>query len=154
MELFYTNIRLKEEVNKEQIKSIIFEWITNSPHYDIAKIDYSDESYFTQNFSFGSVSILSIFHDNNHVFSVRLINKEEKNTWITDCIYRESNDQKYISVTLNCHAKDYSSILPEIHKPYIIKKLFDAQICNKSNYFPICDYPIILKEIHLKLFTI
>lgn len=149
MELFYTDIKLKDDITQNDVQGVIFEWLIGSPHYGIDTINYCGESFFHQDYPSSSVSILSICQEEQPIFAVRFINKEEKNIWTTDCIYLEN--EKHISISLSCHAKDYNRILPKIHKPYIIKKILEKNICNQSNIFPICDYPIMLTDDNLNV---
>lgn len=54
-------------------------------------------------------------------------------------------------MSLSCHSKDYTSILPKIHKPYIIKKIIESGLCYDGGCFPIIDSPIYLSEEDLEL---
>ncbi len=149
MELFTTNIRLKPNCTRLAILDILKEWLINSPHYGINELNYSDQEVFSADFGACSVNIISTTITSCLVFALRFSNKEEHNVWITDCIYTETGKEKCISITLSCHSNDYSSVLPRIHKPYIVKKIIESGLCYQDEFFPINDLPIYLQNTDL-----
>lgn len=146
MELFTTKIKLKNNANSDVIWNILSSWLINSPHYNIKSIDYAGEEFFSQDYGNKTVQILkfNIFSDN--IFALRFKNSDNLNIWTTDCIYIENSCEKRISIALSCHSSDYSSILPRIHKPHIIKKIMESGLCCTDDVLPISDTPIYLKE--------
>lgn len=151
MDLFFTRIRLKNDTDVKIVWNIINDWLVGSPHYGIDCINYSNQEVYQQEFNTCSISILSQATEAEQVFALRFVNRESHNIWTTDCIYLAKDGIKLFTVSLSCLSKDYSSILPKIHKPYIIKKIIEANICYDCGYFPITDSPIYLSEEQLEL---
>lgn len=151
MDLFITKIRLKEEITKENIWDLICEWLINSPHYNISSIQYSFEDNFSQEFNSTKLDILNFTMQNESIFACRFTNNEKKNTWITDTIFIDNNIGKYISIRLSCENIKYSATLPSLHKPHIIKLLFDKDYCCTNECLPISDKPIYLDNEKLSL---
>lgn len=151
MDLFTTKIRLKDSADKEKVLAVLKTWLKGSPHYKIKEIDYDGKELFKQDFENTSISILNSNISYNTILALRFVNREDKNSWITDCIYSEINDEKNISITLSCHTKNYSRSLPKIHKPHIIKNLIEADLCYDKGVFPIVDKPIYLKDADVEI---
>lgn len=148
MDVFVTKIDLAGFVTKEKLWDLIKKWLINSPHYGISEINYSGQEAFTQDYQSASVSVINTEIDNQNILAVRFINNEEENTWKTDCIFTEFD--KSIRIRLSCESSNYSSVLPKLHKPYIIKMLFDEGFCNANGQFPITDSPIKLSFADLQ----
>lgn len=150
MDLFTTKIRLKDSTDKDKVLAVLKTWLKGSPHYKIKEINYDGKEFFKQDFENTSISILNSNISSNTILALRFVNREDKNSWITDCIYSEINDEKNISITLSCHTKNYSRSLPKIHKPHIIKNLIEADLCYDKGVFPIVDKPIYLKDADME----
>lgn len=146
MDLFATKIKLNPQIKSQDVFFTIKEWLENSPHYNINEIvwDNSKEEQIQNTSESTSVHILSSEINNDKIFACRFINKEDQRIWRTDCIYSETN--KSISVKLSCEEKGYSTKMPKLNKPHLIKLLFDKNMTDQSGVLPIVDYPIKLSE--------
>lgn len=151
MDLFTTDIRLNCSANTDKVWNLLKTWLVESPKYEIDDIDYSGEDFFKQEYENCSVSILSFFDCNCRHFALHFELKQEDNSWITDCIYTEKCEKKNLTITLSCHTNDYSSDLPDYHKPHLIKQLIESGLCYNDGYFPISDVPVYLTNDNLEI---
>ena len=79
MDLLATKIALNEHVTQKEIWNLIQEWLIQSPHYNIATIDYNDrDEVFSQEFKNTSISILHFDFGNSHIFACRFTNHEKQ----------------------------------------------------------------------------
>ncbi len=145
MNLLKTKIRLKDEVTKDDVWSLIEEWLTKSPHYGIKSIEKDTQKTYSQDFGNYRLSILSDNLYGKDVFAARFENFEKDNTWKTDIIFTEGG-AKYLTLNLSCDANDFTKDLPSPHKPHIMKLLFDNEMCYQGGELPITDKPIFLAK--------
>lgn len=144
MLVFSTRLPLKNEITQADCIRLFIEWVTKSPNYSIQNILYdvsSNEDFdcIDENITF------SIRHfKNNHVelSACRLENRENIAVWVNDCIFLCENGKKSLLVQLNCNRIDYSTQLPPIHKPYIIRQFVERGYCNDDNDLPVVDTPL------------
>lgn len=149
MDLFITRLPLKENVTTNQIWDIINAWLTQSPHYGIETINYNMEEDYTQDTSSHTrLFIQNQTINDSTIFACRFENNEDSTIWKTDCIF---NGKDYtLCIRLSCSLKDYSTSLPKIHKPHIVKLLFESNLIKNTDPFPITDTPIIITDADLE----
>lgn len=146
MDLFATKVQLSSSVTSAEVYSVIKQWLENSPHYKIKKINYNlgEEEFFQNTSDSTSVHILAIEANGDNIFALRFINKEQNNTWRTDCVFSEMNNS--LSIRLSCETNAYSTRLPRLHKPHLIKLLFDNKMTSLDGALPVVDYPIEITD--------
>lgn len=144
MLVFSTRLPLKEEITSENCLQLFKEWVEQSPHYSISEIDYDVHSH--DDFECGTGKILfSIRHFKNgqiELSACRLENHDSSAIWINDCIYVVENGVKSLLIQLNCNRTDFSTQLPPVHKPYIVRKFIEMGFCKNDADIPVTDTPI------------
>lgn len=144
MIVFTTKLPLKREVDYKQVFDVIKKWLIESPHYGISEITYGFGEEIEINTSSSTVlKILNISVKEDKVFAVRFENYEEKTVWRTDCVFIEKTSEFLIQ--LSCESKSYMTKLPQLHKPHIIKLLFEKNMVAGTGIYPITDSPIMLE---------
>lgn len=144
MLVFSTRLPIKDEISKEACLRLFIEWITKSPNYSVERITYdvsSDEDY---DYTEGNITF-SIRHFTDKQIAIsacRLENRESNVVWINDCIFLCENGKKSLLVQLNCNRNDYSTQLPPIHKPYIVRQFVERGFCRYDNGIPVVDTPL------------
>lgn len=151
MDLFISKIKLKEDVTKEDVWNLIVSWLKGSQHYGISEIQHYSEEYSEQILNSKKLSVLSTKFDEENILACRFDNKEDNNTWYTSIIFSDKNNKKSICIKLSCESNNYSVMLPKLHKPHIIKMLFDYGYCCTKGIFPIIDKPITLSDSDVDL---
>ena len=145
MIVFATKLPLKRTVDCKQIFDVIKEWLMQSPHYGINEINYGFEEELDINTSSNTVlKILNTSVKDIKVFAVRFENHEVKAVWRTDCVFNEKTNEFLIQ--LSCENKSYMTKLPKLHKPHIIKLLFEKNMVANTEIYPITDKPILLDD--------
>lgn len=145
MEFLTTKIKLKPDITKEKIWELIELWLTGSQHYGISNVEmFGQENIHEQLFKDSSLQSITFNLGNEEILACRFEVSEPDNTWRTDCIYSAIGIEKSLTINLTCSTNKYTSELPKMHKPHIIKLLFDNKFCDTTGIFPICDTPIIL----------
>ena len=144
MLVFSTRLPLRNDVTQEECLQVFIDWIIESPHYPITQIDYDisshkDFDYKEKNIT---VSFRHFMNEEIEVSACRLINEEENAVWYNDCIFLVENDTKSLLVQLNCGRKNYNSPLPQIHKPYIVRKFVERGLCRDDAGIPVTDSPL------------
>lgn len=143
MVVFTTKIPLKKDIDQKSIFYIIKKWLIESPHYDIEEIKYDFEEEKTiETSSHTKLFILNATVKEKKIFAVRFENYEEKAIWKTDCVFMEESNE--LLIQLSCESKSYMKKLPRLHKPHIIKLLFDRDMVADTEIYPITDTPITL----------
>lgn len=151
MDLFISKIKLKEDVTQEDVWELIVQWLKGSQHYGISEVQHYCDEYSEQILNSKKLSVLSTqFYDEN-ILACRFDNKEDNNIWYTSIIFSEKNNNKSVCIKLSCESSNYAAMLPKLHKPHIIKMLFDYGYCYENGIFPIIDKPIILKNSDVEL---
>lgn len=151
MDLFVTKIALKNEVKKEQIYCLIKKWLIDSPHYGIKEIIYNNEEFKEISFGNQSLKIVNKIISDKDILAIRFTNVEKDNVWRTDFIFSAIEGSVNFAIKLSCEKNDYSSVLPKIHKPHIIKMLFDEGYCKDCGLLPITDQPVYFEEKDLDI---
>ncbi len=145
MIVFTTKLPLKRTVDYKQVFDVIKEWLMESPHYGINEINYGFEEELDIKTSSNTVlKILNTSVKEVKVFAVRFENYEEKAVWRTDCVFIEKANEFLIQ--LSCESKSYTTKLPKLHKPHIIKLLFEKKMVADTTIYPIIDEPIYLND--------
>lgn len=144
MDLLFIKLKLKNEVQTDDVLDIIEDWLKGSPHYGIKKINYGGESEYNQSFNNSKISIVSQEIRGERIFACRFSHSDADQIWETDCIF--NNNDKCFIVRLSCVSTLYSSSLPKIHKPQIIKKLFELDIVDSTSFLQVIDRPIFLEN--------
>lgn len=145
MNSFTTKIKLKDEVTRDEIWSLIEEWLTKSPHYNIDKLEKEDAPIYSTDYDGCKITYLSDELYGKKIFAARFENYEKKNIWTTDVIFTDGGDGKNIAFKLSCAANDYKKDLPPLHTPHIVKLLFEKGLCFDGGALPITKEPILLK---------
>lgn len=145
MNSFTTKIKLKDEVTRDEIWSLIEEWLTKSPHYNIDKLEKEDAPIYSTDYDGCKITYLSDELYGKKIFAARFENYEKKNIWTTDVIFTDGVDGKNIAFKLSCAANDYKKDLPPLHTPHIVKLLFEKGLCFDGGALPITKEPILLK---------
>lgn len=145
MVVFTTKIPLKRDLDCKCIFNVIKQWLIKSPHYGITEIEYNfEEEKNIETSDHTKIYILKTTVKEEKVFAVRFENSESKEIWKTDCVFMKSTHEFLIQ--LSCESKSYTTKLPKLHKPHIIKLLFDYDMVAETGIYPITDEPIILNE--------
>ncbi len=151
MDLFISKIKLKEEVTQEDVWELIVQWLKGSQHYGISKVQHYSEGYSEQILNLKKLSVLSTKYDDENILACRFVNKEDNNIWYTSIIFSDKTNNKSICIKLSCESSNYAAMLPKLHKPHIIKMLFDYGYCYESGIVPIIDKPIKLRDSDVDL---
>lgn len=146
MDLFISKIKLKEEITQEDVWQLIVSWLKGSQHYGISEVQHFSGEYSEQILNSKKLSVLSTNFNNENILACRFCNEEDNNTWYTSIIFSDKNNDKSICIKLSCESNNYSVMLPKLHKPHIIKMLFEEGYCYDKGIFPIIDRPILLKD--------
>lgn len=144
MLVFSTRLPLKGTITSADCLQLFKEWVEQSPHYSISKIDYdvhSDDDFECGNGNI-SFSIRHFESDQIKLSACRLENHDCSAVWINDCIYVVENGAKSLLIQLNCNRTDFSTQLPPVHKPYIVRKFIEMGFCNNDADIPITDTPL------------
>lgn len=144
MLVFSTRLPIKDTMTKEACLNLLIEWIIESPHYSINKIDYDitsekDFEVIGENVCF---SIRHVKSEGIELVACRFVNKEIDAVWYSDSIFLDENGEKSLLVQLNCNRIHYNTQLPKIHKPYVVRKFVEGGFCKDDAGIPICDTPI------------
>ncbi|MGN1060864.1 MAG: hypothetical protein ACI4QN_03945 [Candidatus Coproplasma sp.] len=151
MDKLVTRIPLKECVEKEQIISLIKEWLIGQK-YGISSIDYTDEENKVIEFENGySLKFINTNIGEKEVLAARFTNSENDAVWVVDCIYESDEDGKFFSVKLSCAKSKAPNKFPYIHKPKIVNLLLDKGYCEDKGVFPVVGTPIILTQAQLDI---
>ena len=148
MLVFSTRIPLKAEVSQEDCLKVFVDWIIDSPHYKIKKIDYDVSSHDDYEHTEGSVTVSFRHFKNEHVAlsACRLENREEKAVWFNDCIFLNENGKQSLLVQLNYNRTNYSARIPKINKPYVIRKFIEKGFCSDDEGIPVVDVPLEVEQ--------
>lgn len=155
MLVFSTRLLLKDHVTQEMCLKLFIEWITGSKHYAINEITYdlsSQDDYRIEQDN----AVFSIGHYNDEnikLAACRLENKEAKAVWFNDCIFVDEGHNKAVLIQLNCNLIDYNTQLPDVHKPYIVRKFVDSGYCADDAGLPVLDIPIIANDDTINLIS-
>ena len=144
MLVFSTRFPLKSDVTQEECLNIFIDWIIESPHYNISNIEYDVSSHKDYEYasSLATVSFRHFKTDHIALSACRLEHKDKDAVWFNDCIFLEEGGKKSLLVQLNCNHTIYSTRLPKIHKPYIIRKFIEKGICSTDAGIPVVDSPL------------
>lgn len=143
--VFTTKLPLKKDIDYRTVFDVIKKWLMESPHYDIKEIKYDfEEELDISTSSNTALKILNTSVKEDKVFAVRFENYEEKAIWRTDCVFIEKTHEFLIQ--LSCESKSYTTKLPKLHKPHIIKLLFEQNMVAETGIYPITDKPILLAD--------
>lgn len=152
MLVLYTKMFLRNEVSEKNIDEIMLKWVTGSPHFHFDDLQKSLLERKNDEQGIESVEkqqkFYSLHYDNSNtlVHVYRLDNIDNRVLWSTECIFVQENDEKYITVTLNCDLQEYNSRLPHKHKPYIIRLLIESGFCKYDGSLPVSDKVIPISE--------
>ena len=144
MLVFSTRLPLRDEITQADCLQVFDDWIVESPHYPIERIDYDISSHNDYDYSKGNITI-SFRHFKNEdieMSACRLVNEEENAVWYNDCIFLNENGNKSLLVQLNCGRTNFNSPLPQIHKPYIVRKFVEGGFCRDDAGIPVTDNPL------------
>ncbi|MCI8443546.1 MAG: hypothetical protein HFG27_13640 [Provencibacterium sp.] len=144
MLVFSTRLPLKDKITSENCLQLFKEWVEQSPHYSIDEINYDVYSHEDFECSNGKI-FFSIRHfENNQIklSACRLENHDSNAVWINDCIYIVENGEKSLLIQLNCNRTDFSTQLPRVHKPYIVRKFIEMSFCKNDADIPLTDTPL------------
>lgn len=148
MLVFSTRIPLKEEITSEQCLQLFKEWVEDSPHY-FSEIDYDVQS--NEDFECGNGKVtFSIRHFENNQLKLsacRLENHDKSTVWINDCIYVVEDGVKSLLIQLNCNRTGFSTKLPPVHKPYVVRKFIESGFCKDDADIPVTDTPLDADEL-------
>lgn len=144
MLVFSTRLPLKEEITSENCLQLFKEWVEQSPHYPISEINYDVRSYEDFECGNGKISFSIRHFENNQIklSACRLENHDSGAVWINDCIYVVEQGVKSLLIQLNCNRTDFSTQLPPVHKPYIVRKFIENDFCKNDADIPVTDTPL------------
>lgn len=144
MLVFSTRLPLRDEIASEDCLRLFKEWVEQSPHYSMSKIDYDVHSH--EDFECGNEIInFSIRHFRNsqiELSACRLENHDSSAVWINDCIYVVEHGSKTLLIQLNCNRTDFRTKLPPVHKPYIVRNFIKCGFCRDDAGIPVTDVPL------------
>ena len=144
MLVFSTRLPLKKEVTQEECVQLFVEWITGSPNYPVESIEYDVRSRedFEINMENITFSIRHLVDTQIELAACRLENRESDTIWNSDCIFLCENSEKSLLIQLYCNRIDFSTQLPQVRKPYIVKLFIEKGYCRDDADIPVCDVPI------------
>ena len=148
MLLFSTRLPLKESVTKEDIIELIREWITGSPHYGFANLEYTisdgDKVFVSGN---TTVSFKTFTDSKVDVLACRLEDREDNKCWQSDCIYIDKDGTKQFLVQLQRMVDSFTPRdLPSGNKPYIVRTCMKNGYCRNDGPFAIQSEYYIVEE--------
>lgn len=144
MLVFSTRLPLKGEITSADCLQLFKEWVEQSPHYSIEAIDYDVHTQEDFECVYGNITF-SIRHFKNQQIELsacRLVNHDNSAVWINDCIFMVENGVKFLLIQLDCNRTDYSTELPPVHMPYIVKKFINMGFCSNDSGLPVTDTPL------------
>lgn len=135
MPVFSTKILLSKETTKKDILDLCCLWIRESNHYHFEKIVFDPDSSddYSLNEENGNSSIcIRTYHDEKvDIMIFRLINPQQREMWISDCIFCDDGKKKTVVVLLD---RKQTGFAIEDHwqpkKPYLVKLLVESGLCS------------------------
>ncbi len=144
MLVFSTRLPLRDEIGYSDCAKLFIEWVIQSPNYSFDVIEYDVQSQNDFDCTKDNVTFSIRYYEREQVQIVacRLINRETVFNWISDCIFSCEDGVKTLLIQLNCSRTDYSTELPQINKPYIVRMFVEKGFCKDDVGIPVTDEPI------------
>lgn len=137
MPVFSTKIPLSKEATKKDILDLCRRWIRESKHYHFGKIvfdpDSSDDYSLNEENGHSSICIRTYHDEKVDIMIFRLINPQQREMWISDCIFCDDGKKKTVVVLLD---RKQTGFAVEDHwqpkKPYLVKLLVESGLCSND----------------------
>lgn len=129
MLVFRTVIPLVPVDDIQKLIDISIKWIEDSQHYKLSDVlsAYKGKNNFTEEAGKEKFECLC-YSDNNIDYACILLEYyEDDKKWRTEVMFKKSSTETLTVISIYCETLDFTNILGEVHKPYLIK-LLDREV--------------------------
>lgn len=155
MLVFATKIPVKSDVDEKKFIDLCAEWVYGSPHYHNIEIKYDITTHADYEVAKDNIKceITCYKDEKTSIVAFRLHNYDKGTLWITELLFIQVKEERFISVQNNCDSNRFDPRVPKNHKPNFIKLLMDKGYGRDDENFPVCDKALKCDKSNLEKYA-